>query len=86
MPEDIKQIVVDRLNTIPKSYTHIWRQLPGIIGFIENGNPDPVLWNKFLTEIKVHDDYRKQDYTEVFPEFAKIIGYTNDGLLDNTGS
>jgi len=86
MPEDIKRIVVDRLNTIPRSYTHIWRQLPGIIGFIKNGTPDPVLWNKFLTEIKVHDDYRKQDYTEVFPKFAKIIGYSNDGLLDNTGS
>lgn len=78
MPEDIKKIVLDRLNSIPKTYKHVWTQLPGIIGFIENGTPDPVLWNTFLEEIKIHDDYRKQDYAEVFPEFAKIIGFSND--------
>jgi uncharacterized radical SAM superfamily Fe-S cluster-containing enzyme len=84
MPEDIKKIVIDRLNTIPKSHTHMWRQLPGIIGFIENGTPDQEMWDKFLQEIKIHDDYRKQNYVEVFPEFAEIIGYHNDGFLDNS--
>jgi hypothetical protein len=84
MPDDIKKIVIDRLNTIPKAHTHMWRQLPGIIGFIENGTPDPAMWSKFLQEIKLHDNYRKQNYADVFPEFAEIIGYRNDRFLDNS--
>ena len=82
MPDDIKQQVLAKLNTIPKP-THsendsIWRQLPGIIGFIKHGTPDLALWNTFLEELKIHDIYRKEDYSQVFPEFAKIIGYSND--------
>lgn len=87
MPEEVKQQVISRLKTIPKPLNSeedsIWRQLPGIIGFIENGTPDTVLWNTFLEEIKIHDEYRKQDYTQVFPEFSKIIGLTYDRLLEN---
>jgi len=82
MPEDVKQEVVKKLKTIPEptkpEEDSIWRQLPGIVGFIENGIPDANMWTKFLEEIKVHDEYRKQDYTQVFPEFARIIGLTND--------
>jgi organic radical activating enzyme len=82
IPDNIKQQVLEKLSTIPKPIKSeedsIWRQLPGIIGFIKNGTPDPAIWNTFLEEIKIHDEYRKQDYAQVFPEFAKIIGYSND--------
>jgi hypothetical protein len=82
MPDDIKQQVIEKLNTIPKPMRSeedsIWRQLPGIIGFIKHGTPDLALWNTFLEELKIHDIYRKEDYSQVFPEFAKIIGYSND--------
>ena len=73
MPEDVKQVVLEKLRSIPKEYSN---QLPGIIGFIENGIPDQDKWNKFLEEIRITDNYRNQDYAKTFPEFANIIGYT----------
>ena len=76
LPEDIKQIVINKLNGIPKSYKHVWSQLPGVIKFIENGVPNETHWTQFLEELKIHDDYRNQDYSKTFPEFAKIIGYS----------
>lgn len=82
MPDNIKKTVLDKLYAVPKEYKHIWTQLPGIIGFIENGVYESENWEKFLDKICVHDEYRSQDYAEVFPEFAKIIGYSNDRVLD----
>jgi hypothetical protein len=82
MPNDVKKAVLDRLYAVPKEYKHIWSQLPGIIGFIENGVYESENWEKFLDKICVHDEYRSQDYAEVFPDFAKIIGYSNDRVLD----
>ena len=34
----------------------------------------------YITECRrmYGNEYRKQDYTQVFPEFARIIGLTND--------
>jgi molybdenum cofactor biosynthesis enzyme MoaA len=82
MPENVKQEVVKKLKTIPRpekpEEDSIWRQLPGIIGFIEKGTPDIDLWNTFLKEIKIHDSYRKQDFTKVFPEYSTIIGLDYD--------
>lgn len=82
MPDEVKQQVLKKLRTIPEPANSkndpIWRQLPGIIGFIENGVLDAKLWSTFIKEITVHDEYRKQDYREVFPEFAKIIGLAHD--------
>jgi len=85
MPDDVKKIVLDKLYAVPKEYEHVWTQLPGIIGFIENGSYEPEHWNKFLDKLCVHDEYRTQDYAKVFPEFAKIIGYSNDRVLDRAG-
>lgn len=75
LPEHIKQIVLEKLNAIPKEYTLAWSYLTGVIGFITNGTPDPSEWDIFLKELKIHDDYRNESYNEIFPEFAKLIGY-----------
>jgi sulfatase maturation enzyme AslB (radical SAM superfamily) len=85
MPDHVKNLVLDKLNAVPKEYDHIWTQLPGIIGFIENGTYEAEHWNKFLDKLCVHDQYRTQDYAKIFPEFAKIIGYSNDRILEHTG-
>ena len=73
MPDDVKKIVVNKLNTIPKSYSN---QLSGIIKFIENGTPNIEHWDTLMKEIRLADNYRGEDYAVTFPEFAKIIGYT----------
>ena len=74
LPSHVKSKVLDKLNSIPKSY-RAWSQLPGIIGFIENGTHDEELWAECLSNIKIQDEYRKENYANVYPEFAEIIGY-----------
>jgi sulfatase maturation enzyme AslB (radical SAM superfamily) len=73
MPDNVKKIVIDKLNTIPKSHSN---QLSGIIKFIENGTPNTEQWDTLMNEIRLTDNYRNEDYATTFPEFAKIIGYT----------
>jgi hypothetical protein len=75
MPEEIKKQVINKLNKIPSRYSHAWRQLPGIIRFMENGTPDSTEWDNFFKELRSTDTYRNQDFAETFPEFANLIGY-----------
>lgn len=75
MPDDVKEKVIARLERIPKHYEAMWfHHLPGVINYIKNGIYDEVLWNRFKEKIKIHDDYRKQDFRLVYPEYAKILG------------
>jgi hypothetical protein len=74
MPDDIKTKVLDKLKSIPKEY-RAWKQLPGIIGFIENGTYDPKQWANFLSNVRTQDHYRNQNYADIYPEFAELIGY-----------
>lgn len=74
MPDDIKTKVLDKLNAVPKDY-RAWKQLPGIIGFIENGTYNPDHWAGFLSNVRTQDRYRNQNYADFYPEFAKLIGY-----------
>lgn len=74
LPADIKEAVLDRLHNIPQRYEHAWWQLPGIIGFLENGTPcSEQEWDKFLSTIKTHDDYRGQDFYQTFKEYGQVV-------------
>ena len=74
-PIDIREKVIERLEQIPKEYTHIWSDyLPGIINFIKSGVYEEDVWKKFMSTTIIHDVYRKQDFRKTFPAFAKIIG------------
>jgi MoaA/NifB/PqqE/SkfB family radical SAM enzyme len=74
LPTDIKEAVLDRLHNIPKRYDHAWWQLPGIIGFLENGTPcSEDNWVHFLTTIKRHDDYREQDFFTTFEAYGRVV-------------
>lgn len=75
MPDDIKIKVIERLKSIPQYYENMWyNHIPGVINFIKNGSYDHDLWEEFKQKIKLHDIYRKQDFSIVFPEYAKLIG------------
>jgi MoaA/NifB/PqqE/SkfB family radical SAM enzyme len=73
LPPGVKSAVVDELENIPKEYKNVWHQIPGVIGFIQNGNYDANIWKSFLHTIKKHDEYRKQDFTQIFKEYHEII-------------
>lgn len=75
MPDDVKEKVIEKLNSIPKTYSNMWMQhLPGVINFIKNGSYNEHLWNEFKRRINLHDEYRNQDFTKIYPEYSKIIG------------
>lgn len=73
MPEDVKSQVIARLENINKDYMVWHNYLPGVINFIKNGNHRPGAWFEFLKKLKIHDDYRNQDFKKTFPEYASIL-------------
>jgi organic radical activating enzyme len=74
MPDNVKEKLIPKLEAIDKSY-EVWQNfLPGVINFIKVGKYDPAHWNKFKEKIKIHDEYRNQDFSMTFPKWAKIIG------------
>ncbi len=82
MPDNVKVKVLEKLDTISKSYTDAWFHLEGIIGFIKNGTFNKQKWDLFVNTVKTHDDYREQDYNTTFREFGKIIHESNNTFLE----
>lgn len=74
LPDNVKSVLIERLENIPKEYSDTWVHLPGIVNFIKNGIYDSKVWNKFLDTVRKHDVYRNESFSEVFPEWAKILG------------
>lgn len=78
MPDDVKEKLIAKLEAINKDYI-VWQNfLPGVINFIKVGKYDAYHWNKFKEKIKIHDEYRGQDFAKTFPEWAEIIGFNNE--------
>lgn len=77
LPNEYKNEVIAKLESVPAEY-NLQYSIPGIIEFIRNGTSKPVNWEKLFTSTKIHDKYREQKYSEIFPEFAKLIGFTNE--------
>ena len=74
----VKEIVLERLEAIPKEYQQVWwHYLPGIINFIKNGEYDESVWKDFKYKLITHDDYRGHNFATYFPEYAKIVGFNN---------
>jgi organic radical activating enzyme len=77
LPEEYKQVVISKLLSIPDEH-NVHHYLPGIVDFIRNGKSNPAVWQTFLDTTALHDSYRVQSYSKIFPEFAEIIGYTHE--------
>ena len=76
MPDEVRDVIVQRLESIPKHHETMWHHyLPGVINFIKNGVGNKKMFNEFRHRINLHDEYRKQHFTKVFPEYAKAIGF-----------
>jgi sulfatase maturation enzyme AslB (radical SAM superfamily) len=78
MPDDVKEKLIPKLEAINKDYL-VWQNfLPGIINFIKVGKHDQYQWKRFKEKIKIHDQYRDQDFAKTFPEWANIIGFNDE--------
>lgn len=78
LPNEYKSFVISKLESIDNTMADPWmleHHIPGIINYIKNGTPNAYNWEQFMKVTKTHDAYRKQNFAQVFPEFAKVIGY-----------
>jgi len=73
LPTGVKEAIIDKLNSINDPKQAILHQIPGIIGFISNGNYDKKDWENFLNYTNIHDTYRNQDFYNIFKEYGEII-------------
>lgn len=74
LPADVKEAVLAKINTVPKHYD-VWNSfLPGIIKFIENGQYNKTIWDTLFLLTYKSDEYRNEKFSEVFPEYNKIVG------------
>lgn len=67
-----QQLVIERL-TNHKFHTRYRAEIERIVQFIRNGSGSDGL--KFLTTMKLADQYRKQSFAETHPEIARAMGY-----------
>jgi MoaA/NifB/PqqE/SkfB family radical SAM enzyme len=77
LPPNIKTEVVERLESIPRDSVDTYMydyHIPGIINFIKQGESTPGVWEQFKERTKTHDEYRNEKFSDVYPEYAKLIG------------
>ena len=73
IPISIKDKVIEKLNTVPKSDTKSWDYLPSIINMIKDSTPNENEWQKLIETTRLHDAYRGQTFKSTFSEYAKHI-------------
>ncbi len=44
-----------------------------IINFMNSEKSNSELWRLFLKKMKLHDEYRKENFQETFPEYWQMI-------------
>jgi MoaA/NifB/PqqE/SkfB family radical SAM enzyme len=75
LPKDVKTEIINHLKqSVPKDYSQAWMYLNGIIKFIENGQEEKEDIAVLKKITKIHDDYRQQVFSKIFPEYSNIIG------------
>lgn len=72
LPINVKEKIKSKLEKIPEEFNNINSQVSGIIGFMMNGTYDSEIWNSFKNYVKIHDNYREQDFFKTFEEYARI--------------
>jgi MoaA/NifB/PqqE/SkfB family radical SAM enzyme len=73
IPSELKEIITVRLNVSP-----FREKFQGIIKFMNESETDLHEFEKFIIWTKRKDLYRKQDFTEVFPDYYELISYYFD--------
>jgi MoaA/NifB/PqqE/SkfB family radical SAM enzyme len=80
--ENVKDLVKEKYNRILATDTTLNAEdienTKRILDFMCGRISTTDTWNKFIETVKRNDAYRNQSFSEVYPEFSKIIGFDND--------
>ena len=67
LPNELKEKAIANFDRVPKTNLDAWTWIPGIVNFIQNGEPRKDLWKTWLEKTEIHDAWRKQNYKETWP-------------------
>lgn len=67
LPMEIKEHVITKL----QKNQSLHEQLPSLVEFLKIDNPSDYL--SMMRKIKLHDQYRNENYFDIFPEFGNIL-------------
>lgn len=76
MPDNLKNVIRKRLSDLKQ---HSWitadaaNQIDGVINFMNTNTFDNKTWEDFFNKLDLHDEYRKENYYETFPEMGELI-------------
>lgn len=73
LPDDIKDKIKEKLESVPKEYVSAWYHIPGIISFMYLGKHNPNEFRNFIKTTKQIDVYRCQNFKETFKEYGKLF-------------
>ena len=73
MTPEAKVLVLNKLKTTFWTSTKYQQEIDNVVKFIENGPGSD--GKKFVRQMKITDDYRKQNFMDTHPEIAQAMGY-----------
>ena len=76
MPDNLKNVIRQRLSDLKQNSwitTDAASQIDGIINFMNTNTFDNKTWEDFFYKLGLHDNYRKENYYETFPEMGELI-------------
>ena len=73
LPDEIKKAITNRLEHRLSARESVKYQLPGILGFMNNGSYDEKQFQRFIEYIDKHDEYRSEDFDKTFREYSGLV-------------
>jgi len=76
IPTEVKKKIEEKVRNGLKNIPTEWYAhygLDNIMNFMNSTKYNIDEYNKWINEIKDHDNYRKQDFTKIFEDYAKIL-------------
>jgi len=73
LPLHIKKEIETKLLSVPKDRVAAWQHIPGVIGFMNNGEHNKHEFKNFLKTTKDSDIYRSQSFSDTFAEYWRIF-------------
>lgn len=73
MPDNIKQAVKEKLESVPKEYVTAWQHIPGVIAFMNIRKYNKEIFKNFIATTEQSDRYRSQNFYKTFKEYAKYF-------------
>lgn len=77
LPSELKKVVVDKLENLKKKFPdkRVVQNFPSIIEFMMKDGSDDEL-SKFKKDIDFYDSIRSQKFSDIYPEYSQLLGFS----------